>query len=470
MSCFCLQCTNIPIPTKTILGYLQAIICFIAAYIYISKAFIVILITCLVKSTLFIHNLYYSHDVFIFAALQLEILILIASSMITYLRCQHTKEIKAEKYFNNIDELTQTFNRHFFRQKLNEEIYNADINHSNVGLIFIDVDNFKSINDTFGHDYGDSILISISNLLKDISQPEYSICRYGGDEFAIIIPNIETDSLESFSKNFRGLLTKNYADYIHYPLNESATLSMGLSVYPYMAHDFETLLQQADMALYHAKNSGRDQLHIYQDLLAQLEDDITLENKHLISIFKALLTCLSTKDTYSLGHSKRVASYASDLARFLGLSISEINTLYYAGLLHDIGKIEIPMTILNKTDELTEEEYNIIKMHPVYSANILEPLSDMYQLVEYVRHHHERFDGQGYPDHLSGSDISFGARILAVVDAYDAMLSERPYRESLDIDATLAEISRHSGSQFDPYIANAFIEMINLKTASSSSN
>ncbi len=319
---------------------------------------------------------------------------------------------------------------------------------------------------TWGHDCGDNILIATANLLKAIADPSYYVCRYGGDEFAIIIPNININTLDAFSTDFKQLLSKNHSKYIKLFFAESATLSMGLSTYPHMANDTSSLIKQADLALYHAKNIGRDSLHIYEDFLTQLEDDITLENKHLIGIFKALLTCLSTKDPYTLGHCERVASYASKLAHYLGLSISEINTLYYAGLLHDIGKIEIPIRILNKTEPLTNEEFSLIKMHPTYSANILEPLSDMHELVDYVKHHHERFDGTGYPDKKAGIDISFGARILAVSDAFDAMISDRPYGTMLTIEAALKEISRCSGKQFDPHIANAFIEMIKSNTTS----
>jgi HD-GYP domain-containing protein (c-di-GMP phosphodiesterase class II) len=133
--------------------------------------------------------------------------------------------------------------------------------------------------------------------------------------------------------------------------------------------------------------------------------------------------------------------------------------LQYAGLLHDIGKVEVPKLILSKTGNLTDTEFDIIKQHPVYSANILEPLS-MSQLIDYVIHHHERYDGHGYPHGLVGKSISLGARILCVADSFDAMLSERPYSSSMDMHEAFFELEKHSGSQFDGEIVNAFISVM----------
>ena len=463
--CFYLQSIPILEPIKGIVAQLQIVTCLVGAYYFTFNGFKIICILSILEITRYL--LLYSHtqNIYMFTASAIKVIAIIACFFISYSHYNQLLELKKQKHLSITDDLTQTYNRRFFQQRLQEEINIADSTHTNVVLILIDIDNFKLINDNFGHDSGDTVLIDTANLLKDIAEPNHYVCRYGGDEFALIIPNIDIKSLDAFSTHFKKLLSQNHAKYIKSPYEKSATLSMGLSAYPHTATDISSLIKQADMALYHAKNIGRDSLHIYQDFLSQLEDDITLENKHLIAIFKALLTCLSTKDQYTLGHCERVASYASNLGRYLGLSISEINTLYYAGLLHDIGKIEIPMSILNKTESLTEEEFTIVKMHPIYSANILEPLSDMYELIDYVKHHHERFDGQGYPDKLAGTDISFGARILAIVDAYDAMVSERPYGKRFTIDAALAEISRYSGKQFDPYITSSFIEMMNSDSA-----
>ena len=461
IACVYFQFILIPESIKSFFSHMQALICLIITFYYTFNGFKVICFINLVQIIIFLNIFYYTHNISLIISIVTNFIILITSFITSYLRHHQILKSKEQETLIYIDDLTQTFNRRFFEQQLHKEIAASDLNHTNVGLIFIDIDNLKLVNDNFGHDYGDHILIGIIKLLNDITEPHNYICRYGGDKFAIIIPNIDTTSLESFSTHFKNSLSQNYSKYIKCHLVESMSLSMGISVYPHMANDFSDLIRQANIALYHSKNSASNNLYIYQDFFSHLDEDIPPENKHSIQLFKALLTCLSTKEPYSLGHCKRVACYASKLARHLGLSMNEINTLYYAGLLHDIGKIELPMEILNKTGELTEEELNIFKMHPVYSANILEPLSNMYELVDYVRHHHERFDGQGYPDHLSGRDISFGARILAIVDTYDTLISEEPYGKKLSPEVALNEIGRYSGTKFDPYIIHAFTQMMN---------
>jgi len=148
----------------------------------------------------------------------------------------------------------------------------------------------------------------------------------------------------------------------------------------------------------------------------------------------------------------------------LNLSPKEVTILQYAGLLNDIGKIEIPKSILNRIGPLTEEEQCIIRNHPVFGENILEPLEDMDHLTDFVRHHHERFDGSGYPDGLAGNKISLGARILCVADSYDAMLSERSYGRCFTQEEAFQELQRFAGTQFDPEIVRAFITVMRLKT------
>lgn len=170
-----------------------------------------------------------------------------------------------------------------------------------------------------------------------------------------------------------------------------------------------------------------------------------------------MLSTISIKDKYTLGHCERVSSYAVKIGKELNLGIKDIMSLQYAGLLHDIGKVEIPKSILNKNSPLTADECEIIKKHPVYSANILEPLDGMDQLIDFVIHHHERYDGKGYPHGLSGEEISLGARILCVADSFDAMLSERPYSKASMMNEAFVELEQCAGTQFDPIVVRAFI-------------
>jgi HD-GYP domain-containing protein (c-di-GMP phosphodiesterase class II) len=149
----------------------------------------------------------------------------------------------------------------------------------------------------------------------------------------------------------------------------------------------------------------------------------------------------------------------------LNMSLKEISIIQYAGLLHDIGKIEMPKYILNKKEELTEEERNYLRQHPIYSENILEPLSGIELLTDYVRHHHERYDGKGYPDGLAGEEISLGARILCVADSFDAMVSERPYSKNMTMEQAFKELEKNAGTQFDPEIVKIFIKVMKARAA-----
>jgi HD-GYP domain-containing protein (c-di-GMP phosphodiesterase class II) len=238
---------------------------------------------------------------------------------------------------------------------------------------------------------------------------------------------------------------------------------MGISQYPDLASDKDELMSQADMALYHSKNLGKNKIHFYQDVISRIRKGISKDHQHMIGVFKTLLSTISAKDTYTLGHSERVSTYAVMIGEALNLSLNEISTLQYAGLLHDIGKIEIPKTVLNKTGRLTYDEFELVKRHPVYSANILESLSDIDQLVDFVKHHHERYDGTGYPSGLCGNQISLGARVLCIADSFDAMISERPYCRAMNTDDALEELQICAGEHFDPNLVELFVSIMKAR-------
>ncbi|AKI98260.1 metal-dependent phosphohydrolase [Kosmotoga pacifica] len=169
---------------------------------------------------------------------------------------------------------------------------------------------------------------------------------------------------------------------------------------------------------------------------------------------------LEIHSPYTKGHSERVAKLSSILAKQLGLQRDEVTEIYWAALLHDMGKILVPADILNKTGKLTREEFEIVKMHPIWGADVLGNIRELKNIALYVRHHHERFDGKGYPDGLAEKDIPLASRIIAVVDSYDSMIYDRPYRKALKKEDALEEIKRCSGTQFDPEVAKAFLKLI----------
>lgn len=199
-------------------------------------------------------------------------------------------------------------------------------------------------------------------------------------------------------------------------------------------------------------------------LQRKLEDEVekkTRENERLfLHVVSSLASAIDAKDTYTNGHSDRVARYSREIARRAGYERSRMEDIYMMGLLHDVGKIGIPDAVINKPARLTDEEYDIIKTHPIMGARILGNIKEMPKLANGARWHHERFDGRGYPDKLSGENIPEEARIIAVADAYDAMTSHRSYREPLPQDVVRAEIEKGRGSQFDSRFASIMLEMI----------
>lgn len=356
------------------------------------------------------------------------------------------------------DDLTGVFNQRHFYNTLENEIKNSTKSNNSIGLLLIDIDNFGMYNDLYGHQFGDNILINTATILKKIVGPECKIYRFGGDEFAILLTNKDLQSLEYTAKNIYASYSNIKSEYYTDSISSNITFSMGLSEFPNISTNKEALISEAKIALYQAKNKGEDKVNFYQDIMLQIRKNIKPDQQQLVGVFKGLLSTIVAKDRYTFGHCERVSSYAVMIGEAMGLGINEIQTLLHSGLLHDIGKIELPKTILNKIGRLSEEEFELVRLHPVHSATILEPLSGIdNNIIDYVKHHHERYDGNGYPDGLKGERISLGARILCVADSFDAMVSDRPYRKSLTIEQAFEELEKCSGSQFDPKIAKLFI-------------
>lgn len=217
----------------------------------------------------------------------------------------------------------------------------------------------------------------------------------------------------------------------------------------------------------------REQNFKLQDMNKNLEEKVRERTKQLdakntelrtayIQTIRALAEAIDAKDAYTRGHSERVAVYASRIARQMSLRKELIERVYFAGLLHDVGKIGVPDAIITKPDRLTEDEYHEIMKHPEIGAKILEPVEFLRSVVPCVRHHHEWFDGcdRGYPDRLSGDQIPLPSRVIVVADTVEAMTSDRPYRKALPIDVVIAEMHKYSGTQFDPVVVEAFLALL----------
>lgn len=457
-----IQCMQIDYnATNNIRGYIshvQSSIVILMAFRFGYLGLSIALVLILGETAFIVAEYFLSFNNYLLLGITLKLFTIFVTSFIAILTNRQQIQKKKLEQLAITDELTGAYNQRFFHMILESELNEAQKNESSVSLIMIDIDNFKMYNDIYGHDCGDSILRTTASILLEILNEGSYLCRYGGDEFAVVITNAQRENLENIANDIRQRFERLKQKYYKDELYEKVTLSIGLSEYPNMSRNKNELIYQADTALYHAKNLGKDKVHLYQDALMQIRKNISSDHQQLIGIFKGLLSTISAKDKYTHGHCERVAAYAVLIAEAMKLSAKEISIIQCAGLLHDIGKIEIPKHILNKKEKLTDDEISYLRQHPVYSENILEPLEDMDKLTDYVRHHHERFDGTGYPDGLKGTEISLGARILCVADSFDAMVSDRPYSKSMTMEQAFNELENNAGTQFDPEIVKIFIK------------
>ena len=362
-----------------------------------------------------------------------------------------------------LDDLTNIYNRRYFTLNL-EKLFEQWI-HDSLTIILINFDDFHLYNELYGSNDGDAILIEFANILKTTISAKGLIGRYSGKEFCIALPVCSTEKAEQIVEELRDKLTQ-----VLHTSDETTkrflTFSAGISVYPSSAANTQQLLTYANMAVYVAKKSGKNKTVIYSDQKHALEES-ALSYAHMEAIgheyaptIYALTAAIDAKDHYTFSHSVNVSYLATQLARAIGLDAEHIEMIRQAGLLHDIGKISIPEDILAKTEPLTAEEFETMKNHVENAIAMIRHLPSLDYVIPIAIAHHERFDGTGYPRGLAGDEIPIGGRCLAIADAFDAIVSKRPYKEAITIPEALEELERNLGKQFDPEIGRTFIELV----------
>jgi diguanylate cyclase (GGDEF)-like protein len=360
-----------------------------------------------------------------------------------------------------VDVITDLFNRRHFDERMREEIDRHGRYGDILSILLLDLDNFKKYNDTFGHLAGDRLLVHASELIKAAIRSSDLAFRYGGDEFAVILPNSSTMDAFSVAERIREKIAFEMAS-----RQLDITISIGVASWPGDGSTLDELCYAADMALYYAKRTGQNRTSIASRTLFSLtETSLTINTEaEVLSTIYALAATLEARDKYTYGHSRRVSRYAVAVAEALKLAPEQVAVISAAALLHDIGKVGIPDHVLNKEGALLDEEWELLKQHPRLSATIVGHVPSLSACLAAVRHHHERWDGAGYPSGLKGESIPLEARILSVTDAFEAMISERPYRQALTFKQAVFELEKCSGTQFDPTVVKAFIP-IALATA-----
>ncbi len=360
----------------------------------------------------------------------------------------------------NTDELTGLYNHRHFHERLEQEIARGSRFGSTFSLIMLDIDLFKSYNDNYGHLAGDQVLRRIGRYIDSSIRNIDLAFRYGGEEFAILLPEARLDDGYKVAERIRKTIeTKTSSRAM--PI----TASLGVANWPNDGVMKEEVIGRADAALYQAKQMGRNRICLSSDVLKPGTPQIAAEleaQPRALSIIYALAATVDAKDSYTYGHSRKVSEYAVAMSEMLKMPQENIRTIRAAGLLHDIGKVGVPDSILNKKLPLVDEEWKPIKAHPELGVEILRHIIDLVNCLPAIMHHHERFDGRGYPAGLKGDKIPKEARILAVADAYDAMTSPRPYREQLSSENALNELRRCAGTQFDPELVEVFCDIIRL--------
>jgi diguanylate cyclase (GGDEF)-like protein len=368
------------------------------------------------------------------------------------------------------DRLTGVANRSALLAALFAEVERAGRYERPLSVAFVDIDHFKTVNDSYGHAAGDTVLRGVAQTLGANLRASDMIGRYGGEEFMLILTETGVEEGSVLVEKLRNLVQRERFAVEGNP-ELSVTISIGIAGGTGTLLRAESLVRDADAAMYSAKSLGRNQTYIF----AEPDDDARVPRAPISSAGRAraveigrqarnaattaLASYILPLPHYRGQPSALIASIVVDIARQMQLPDAEIDRIQVAALLHDVGKVAIPEEILEKPSALSTGEWRSVVQHPRIGQVILEQAAALKDAVPIILHHHERFAGHGYPYGLRGNEIPLGARIVAIADAYDAMIHDRPYKRAMSHEQAIAELRRHSGTQFDPDLVNLFCDL-----------
>lgn len=380
-----------------------------------------------------------------------------------YVRLE-TEHINKLTYLASYDGLTQLYNHRYFHDAMEEQWRLISAEHKRAALIMMDIDYFKQYNDFCGHQEGDRVLQSIASLIRANTPPSSITCRYGGEEFAIILPDTSLESaMETAEKVRRSIAETSFKGEQYLP-NRHLTLSSGVSVMNDEDSSHNEVISRADMALYRAKYLRKNRVESYRNVFDQFENLNAKVRDALLSI-KGLIGIVNMRDDYTYSHTERVVYCCEVVADYMKLDEESRRTLLISAYMHDIGKVNIPREVLITSERFTDEQWEMIKNHPTAGRNIISKIEGMDMIGRIIEQHHERYDGHGYPFGLKGDEIHPLASILTLADSFDAMTNDRPYKKKKTISEALQEIRRCEGTQFNPEKAEIFIAAIQSATS-----
>ncbi len=368
------------------------------------------------------------------------------------------------------DRLTRVANRATLLSQLIGEVERARRYGRPLSVAFVDLDRFKAINDTYGHDAGDVVLRGGAQTLARNLRENDLVGRYGGEEFMLILPETMPEDAAMVAEKLR-LLVEGYPFRFRDGTEVSVTVSIGIAGGRGEHLRLEALVRDADAAMYSAKSLGRNQTYVF----AEPDEEARVPRAPISPIGRtiasevgeaarraaesALMSAVDSLPSYRGRPSSLIAFVATAIARQLGLPQQEIERIRVASLLHDIGKLAVSEEILEKPGPLTPREWQSVTQHPRVGQLILDQVTSFREAGTIILHHHERYSGHGYPYGLRGAEIPLGARIVAIADAYEAMRDERPYKRAMSHEAAVRELRRHAGTQFDPELVEAFCDL-----------
>ena len=356
------------------------------------------------------------------------------------------------------DPVTGLLNHRAFHRKLVEEESRALREGFSLAVLMMDMDNFKFFNDAYGHPAGDDVLRRIAEALRRCCRGRDIVARFGGDEFAMLMPGAGVSEVSSIKIRIEEAVAELGYTPPGYDTTIPLSLCVGGAVFPHDGAGHTEVLEAADRRLMRAKAEGMG-----AEEADRMRAVVSLETRGF-TMLDGLVTAVDNKDRYTRRHSEDVMVYSLEIARELGMDIESQRTVAVAALLHDLGKIGVPDKILRKPGRLTKEEFDAVKQHPMMGAAIVASSPGFEDTLDAVRHHHERWDGAGYPDGLAGEECPLIARLMAVADAFSAMTTDRPYRKGMSQKKALAILEDGAGSQWDPACVAAFLRARSVYT------